>query len=133
MIPAIPPTLVMCHLLLALLTSCSVTLAQAVFQISVDNEVQHFFRFSSVSISIHSVLRIATVEAGSNPALGVTFHQPHFYTTIKPSNSSPEAIKPAGTRFALALCTGGITVIVEHDGTGKQKRFSLAHGVYFVQ
>lgn len=87
----------MCHLLLALFTSCSVTLAQAVFQISVDNEVQHFFRFSFVSISIHAV----TVEAGNNPALGVTFHQPQFYTAVKPSS------------------TGVITVIVGHNGADK--------------
>lgn len=122
----------MSHLLLDLLTSWRLTLAQAVFQISVYNRVQHFFRFSSVSISIHAVLRIATVEAGNNPAVGVTFHQPPFYTAVMPSNSSPEAVKPADTRFALAQRTGGITVIVEHNGTSKKDRCSLAHYVSFV-
>lgn len=92
-IPAIAPTLsVMGHFLLwAPLTCCGVTLAQPVFQISVDNEVQHLFRFSSVSISIHAVLRIATVEAGNTPALGVTFHQPQSYTAVKPVARSSKA------------------------------------------
>lgn len=72
----------MCHLLLTLLISCSVTLSHAVFHISVHNEVQHFIQLYSVSISIHVLLRIATVEAGNNPALGVTFPQPRFILNV---------------------------------------------------
>lgn len=72
----------LCHLILPPLTYCSVTLPYAVFHITVDNEVQHLIQLYSASISIHVVLRSATVEAGNSPALGVTFRQPQFILNV---------------------------------------------------
>lgn len=72
----------MCHFILPPLTYCSVTLPHAVFHITVDNEVQHLIQLYSASISIHVVLRTATVEAGNSPALDVTFRQPQFILNV---------------------------------------------------
>lgn len=82
-IPAIQTTSsVLCHLILPPLTYCSVTIPYAVFHITADNEVQHLIQLYSASISIHVVLRSATVEAGNSPALGVTFRQPQFILNV---------------------------------------------------
>lgn len=93
--------------------------AQAVFQISVDNEVQGFlhsllFLFLFTGYLELQLEKQATIQLWVLPFINLS-----FIPRAKPSNSSPEAVKPADTRFALALRTGGITVILEHDGTGK--------------